>query len=442
MKATSILLLSVFFVLSNLPAHAGIDPIENLAIDRLHVLDVEATINPAIANYIDTEITLAEQQASSLVVIRLNTPGGLVSTTKDILARFGRAKLPIVVWITPEGASATSAGAIIASGSHLLLMSPGTNIGAATPVELGKDIKESDGRSKAINDLQALVRSLSETRGRNAEAFAEMIAKASSFSADEALKKNIIDGVVSSLDQIRAKLTDKVVVIHGKKYLLKFAAVLEVKEREMDQGQRLLNVLAHPSTAYILFIIGALLLYFEFQAPGGYVAGAVGVLFLLTAAIAFQVLPLNFGAIALLVAGLGLLILEVFVTSYGILAIAGLVCLMAGSLFLYRHQDGWLTVQYPIIFSTLAGIVAFGAILAWYLARENAKLGKRQFFALRGANGSVMSLLGSEGAGHLYQIKVQGEIWRGFSAESLLPGEQVTVVEQSPENLTLVIRKS
>lgn len=436
-----ILLLSFIFVLPNLQSFASIDPIENLKIDQLVVLDVEATINPAVSNYIQTEITKAEQSSRSLLIIRLNTPGGLVSTTKDILATFGRSKIPIVIWVTPEGASATSAGAIIASGSHALLMNRGTNIGAATPVGLGEDIKEKDGRSKAINDLTALVKSLSETRGRNASAFVEMIEKSSSFSAEDALKKQIIDGMATSLDQIRTILSGKTVIVLGKKYLIQFAPIVEVKEIPMDAGQRLLNVLAHPSTAYILFILGALLLYFEFQAPGGYIAGSVGVLCLLTAAIAFQVLPLNYGAVGLLVAGLGLLVLEVFVTSYGLLAIAGIACLGAGSLFLYRHTDSWMTIQYPIIFSSLSAVVVFGLILVWYFKKENAKNHQKHFFSMVQSKGHVFSVMGQESDYWFYQVKVNGEIWKAKSKDMLVAGEAIQITNQSSEDLILIVSK-
>lgn len=441
MFAKLILPITVFFVLCNFAARAGIDPITPMEIRRVQVLEVEATINPAVANYIQTELSLADKHPGTLFVIKLNTPGGLVSTTKDILAMFGRAQTPVVVWVTPEGASATSAGAIIASGAHLILMSPGTNIGAATPVALGEDLKESDGRSKAINDLTALVKALSQSRGRNPQAFAQMIEKSASFSAGEALKQGIVDGIISHLDEARVLLADKVVLIQGKKHLLKFAPIVEVLERPMDAGQRLLNVLAHPSTAYILFVLGALLLYFEFQAPGGYVAGAIGVLCLLTAGIAFQVLPLNFGAIALLAAGVGLLVLEVFITSYGLLALAGLACLVAGSLFLYRHEDGWMTVQYPIIFSSLAGVVVFGALLVWYIARENAKNTNKVFFSLVSEPAQILSAMGEMNGEFIYQVRVKGEIWRARSLTPLSPGDSVRVTAHSQDQLLLTVSK-
>ncbi len=411
----------------------------DLPVQRLVLLEVEATINPATLNYLQTEILRAEQEKDSLVVVRLNTPGGLVSTTKDIIALIGRSSRPVVVWVTPEGASATSAGAIIASAAHGLYMNRGTNIGAATPVELGKDIAEKDGRSKAVNDLSALVQSLSETRGRNGEAFRAMIDKANSYTADEALKKGAIDGIATGVEDLRAQLQGKLVAVQGEKHLIKFAAAVEVVERPMDAGQRLLNVFAHPATAYILFVLGAALLYFEFQAPGGYVLGSLGVLCLLVAGIAFQVLPLNYGAAALLVAGVAFLVLEIYVTSYGLLAGAGIACLAAGSLFLYRHEDSWLTIPYPAIFSTLVGVLAFAGVVVWYLARHPA--GKRVFFNLASHEGKVTRLLGQSDGAWLYQVQIGGEIWKARSTDAFALGDTVIAQRQDPDTLTLHVTR-
>lgn len=416
------------------------DPLERLSIKRLVVLDVDATINPAVANYLQTELKRAEGEAGSLVVMRLNTPGGLLSTTKDILTMVGRTTVPFVVWITPEGASATSAGAIIASSAHVLLMNRGTNIGAATPVTMGEDLKESDGRSKAINDLSAVMRSLSNTRGRNAEAFSRMISEAASFTAEEALAQKIADAEARSLDDIRALLQDKPVTIQGKKWLLEFAPALETVVRPMDAGQRLLNVFAHPTTAYVLFLIGVALIYFEFQAPGGYIAGAAGVLCLLTAGISFQVLPLNYGAVGLMLAGMLLLILEVFITSYGMLALAGLACLGTGSLFLFRHEDGWLSVPPMIVFSTLGGVAAFMGIVGWFFARDRHRP-RPHFFDHASDDGVVTTSYGQEGEHWLLQVKVRGEIWRARATEALAPGTRVRVERQSPDNLILDVTK-
>ncbi|MFP5458958.1 MAG: NfeD family protein [Bacteriovoracia bacterium] len=406
-------------------------------IDTFVVLEVDASINPAIYNYIKTELERSPEHPGQFFVIKLNTPGGLVSTTKDIITTIGKSPRPVVVWVTPEGASATSAGAIIASGAHGLVMSPGTNIGAATPVMLGEDIKAADGRAKAVNDLSALVKSLSELRGRNADAFAKMIATAASFTSEEAKKQNIIDGIVNSLDDIRALYDNRVMSLGGQKRTLKFAQVVQLETRNLDAGLSLLNIFAHPTTAYILFILGAALLYFEFQAPGGYISGGVGVLCLLLAGIGFQVLPLNMGAILLMVAGFVLLVLEIFITSYGLLALSGIGCLAAGSLFLFRHEDAWLTIQYSAIFSTLAAIVVFIGLIGWYLARHRAQ--KIDFFSHADQEAEVIRLLADEAAGTLYQVKVHGEIWKARGAAGLTPGTRVKVRKENSQELILEI---
>ena len=432
-----ILALLSLFVLPDL--QAKIDPLITRKIDRLVVLEVDASINPAIHNYIKTELERTPHNEGLFFVIKLNTPGGLVSTTKDIITVIGRSTRPVIVWVTPEGASATSAGAIIASGAHGLVMSPGTNMGAATPVGMGSDIKENDGRAKAVNDLSALVKSLSELRGRNAEAFAKMISTAASYTAEEAKKQNIIDGIVNSLDDIRVLYHDKPMTLSGKKVLLQFAPVVETEERPMDFGLSLLNIFAHPSTAYILFVLGAALLYFEFQAPGGYIAGSIGVFCLLLAGIGFQVLPLNFGAILLMVGGLVLLVLEIFITSYGLLALAGLGCLVAGSLFLFRHEDGWMTVQYSVIFSSLSAVALFIGLMGWYLARHRAP--REGFFDHTDQEAEILRELHMDGSQMLYQVKIQGEIWKARGDTQLTLGSKVKVRKQNSKELVLEIIK-
>ena len=168
---------------------------EGYEVKQISVLEVNSSINPATYNYLKTELSKLSADKGDLAILKLDTPGGLVTTTKDIITLIGKLTVPFVVWVTPEGASATSAGAIIASSAHLLVMSEGTNIGAATPVGIGKDIEKSDGKAKAINDLVALVRSLSKARGRNPDRFAEMISKASSFDSQTALKEKVINGI-------------------------------------------------------------------------------------------------------------------------------------------------------------------------------------------------------------------------------------------------------
>lgn len=434
MKLTTLLAL-VLFVLS-LRVIAAPTP-RPFIVETMVVLEIDASINPATARYLLRHLN--EARPGDLVVVKLNTPGGLVSTTKDIITSMGKSPVPVIIWVTPPGASATSAGAIIAAGAHGLFMDQGTNIGAATPVGLGSDIPESDGRAKAINDLRALVESLSELRGRNAKGFSEMIATSASFTSQDALKKKIIDGEASSLEALRSKLAGARVSLNGEARQLEFAQALSVVERPMDLGMSLLNVFAHPTTAYVLFVLGVALLYFEFQAPGGFLAGSVGVVLLILAAIAFQVLPLNFGAIALLVAGVFLLVLEVFITSYGLLTLAGLGCLFAGSLFLFDTPDAWMSVQYTTIFSTLGGVVAFVGFIAYYLARHRSA--KVRFFEHLGESATVVNAIAAEGTQTIYQVKTRGEIWRARGPAGLAQGAHVKIVQEDPQDLTLTIQQ-
>ncbi len=428
----SILTQLLILVFALIPLRVTATPLE---IRELSLLTVNSAITPATFDYLKQNFETLP--ATSLIVLRLNTPGGLVSTTKDIITLVGRRGRPFVVWITPEGASASSAGAIIASAAHFIFMSPGTNLGAATPVGLGGDINDGDGRRKALSDLKALVRSLSTSRGRPAAPFEKMISDASAFTADEARALRIIDGVVSSEKDLLSLVDGKTVVLDGVPRTIVVAAP-DVKTYDPSTGQKILAVLADPSTAYILFLLGVALIYFEFQAPGGFVAGSVGLCFLILSGISFQVLPLDWGSLGLIATGIFLLILELFVISYGILSIAGLAALVAGSLFLFHGDTGYISVEYTVIFSALAGaILGIGGIV-WYLYREEKQRSKiDDFFLPVGARGFVLTKL----SGQEYQVRVRGEIWRAFADEELSVSDPIAVTEVDPRGLLIKIRK-
>ncbi|HXH76739.1 MAG TPA: NfeD family protein [Bacteriovoracaceae bacterium] len=404
-------------------------------VKEINYLSVNSAITPATLDYLKHQFSKLPE--NSLVVIKMNTPGGLVSTTKEIITLIGRQKFPVAVWITPEGASAASAGAIIASAAHFIFMAPGTNMGAATPVGLGEDLKENDGRKKAMNDLTAMVRSLSNSRGRPATPFEDMIKNASSYTDRESLKLKIIDGIVSNHGQLESILQGKSFTHQGVEYVLQFDKNVSSREYEPTMGQKLLEVLADPSTAYFLFLIGIALIYFEFQAPGGFLSGSLGLVFIILSAISFQVLPLDWGALGLIILGIGLLVLEVFITSYGLLTIFGLVAFVMGSLFLFHGETGFISVEYPVMFSTLAGMVFSVGIIVWYLYKEKKNLGKvSDFFLPTGAIGKVMTK-SQQG----YQVKVKGETWNATSPDSLDVSDQVEVVSVDQERLVVHVKK-
>ncbi len=433
---------------------------EKFMVKNIFKMSVESTINPATHRYLEQGFERAKKAGDALIIIKLNTPGGLVTTTKDILSLFGKSSSPVIVWITPEGASATSAGALISSGAHFLYMSPGTNIGAATPINMSGDIpgkkttkkkgekkdpieemtspqkQGSDLRAKAINDLVALTRSLSEARGRNAEAFEKMISEAKSFTAKEALKKNIIEGIASNSTDILIEIQDKEFELQGDKYKLDVHPKSKTVVIEQNLSDYLLNVFSHPQLAYLFFLIGAALIYFELQAPGGFIAGGIGVLFLILAGMGFQVLPINLGAGGLIIASFILFVLEMYITSYGILSLAGIVALTFGSLLLFDTQDSLVTLDRTFIFSTVAGIGAF-ILLITYVFLKFRREDSIDFFQPTNEQGVVHKKLSQ----NQYQIKASGSFWRATSDEELEVGDRVSVIENNAEKLMIKIKK-
>ena len=405
------------------------NPFDVHPVKKILNLDVDSSINPATYSFLKTGYGKAERESYDLVLVKLNTPGGLVSTTKDIITLFGDSEVPTVVWVNPEGASATSAGAIISSAAHFLYMAGGSNIGAATPIaSQGQDI-ESDSKSKAVNDLVALVKSLAQLRGRNQEKFGKMIEEAASYQAQEALELNIIDGVVSTEQELIEDLQGRMTYLKGHQIKIQIEQP-SFHTLEMDFGQRLLNIFADPNMAYILFVLGAALLYLEMQVPGTFIAGSIGVICLVLAGIGFQILPLNFGAFGLILVAFVLMVLELYVTSFGLLSISGIICLILGSLFLFRTEDSYIGMSKLLIITTASTIGAFILGLGIYWIRDTKKnKQKDNYYDVAGKQSTIVKVLDSEEEGMFYyQVKISGELWKAKSTDEYQPG-QVCVIK-------------
>lgn len=313
-------------------------------------------------------------------------------------------------------------------------------MGAATPIQMGGDIEESDSRNKAVNDLVALVKSLADARGRNAEGFELMISEAKSFTAQEALEENLINGIVNRENELWEKIDGQSIIIQGESLEISLEGTPQVETIGMDPGQLLLNLLASPMTAYVLFLIGAALLYFEFQSPGGFIAGGVGVFCVLLAGIGFQVLPLNFGALALIALAFVLFLLEVYVTTYGIFTIAGVMSLITGSLFLYRTDDSYIEVSLPVIFSSVGAILAFVLIVIFVISRDQKNVGKKTFNEIVNKRGKVIELTDQASPeSFYYQVKVGGEFWKATSKQKIEPGEACLVTSHNDKDMILEI---
>lgn len=436
-----ILFLGCFFLRqSNLFAQENI--FEEYPVHKILTLKVDSTINPATLNYLREGFTKAHKEGFDLILLTLNTPGGLVSTTSDILTEIGQSDIPVAIWITPQGAAAISAGAIMSSAAHLLVMSEGTSIGAATPIEMSGDIKEKDARAKAINAITGMVQGMAEARGRDPVAFGDMVTKAKMFNSKEAIDLKIIDGIAHTRNEFLNLIEGKHLVVKNK--------FLSISERnptfvdfEMDPGQKLLNIFASPSLAYILFLLGAALIYFELQAPGGFLAGSLGVICLLLSGIGLQVLPLNFGAMALIILSFILFILEIYITSFGILTLAGLASLTTGSLFLFRTDDSYLHFSHTLIFSMVGAITLFIALMGayiWWDHKHGPVKKNRNFLGHSGKTAHILNILESEISGVFkYQVKVSGEIWNAKSKKLYKIGDTAEILDEDTEEMYLVI---
>lgn len=399
------------------------------------LVPVTSTINPASLNIIQDAITSLSKKEGGALVLKINTPGGGLLVTKQIQSLLGESNIPLIAWISPEGGSATSAGALIANSTNLIFMAEGTNIGAATPVELNSDLSQ-DLRNKAINDLSAQAKGLALTHGRNQNEFSAMIENAKSFNHDEAFKLKIAQGIANDFLSLKKQLNQLTINIKGEPKLLFVNPNAMVEEYKIDLGQEILSLLGHPQIAYFLLMSGIMFIYFELQTPGGFLAGSLGALSLILATLGMQILPIHWGALSLLFASGVFFVLEIYITSFGILSLLGLASFLTGSLFLYRSQDGYIELKHSIIYTTTGTLAVFLALITIYMLRNKIK--KENFFSPLGKTGYVINCHPHG----LYQIKVGGEIWNAYSESGKLNLDEEVLVTEHPHNsLTLKIQK-
>jgi len=397
-------------------------------------IDLNGTINPSILRQLQEG--LKEAPHPNLILIKLNTPGGLLSTTRDFLTALGDLHLPWVVWIAPAGASATSAGAIIAAGAQVIVAAEGTNIGAATPIDLSGNSMQKDLRKKVINDMVAQVQAMAAMHGRNAKAFEEMIAKASSFAAPQALREHVIDHIVNQESELWTFLHQHVVHLDGKSLKLEIASAPQVVTPQLSWGTQFLQVIAHPELAYILFLLALGLFYLEFHTGGTMVVAGFGVICLILAGMSFQVLPINFGGVGLIVLGAILLGLEIFITSYGLLAISGILALAIGSILVFNTADAYLQIPYSFFLATCLILLLLFGILVYLIVRDIRRGG--DFFSLKTADAVIV---GAPENSPFWQVRVRGEVWQAKIQEGTPHiGESWEIVDEDRKQMVLTIK--
>ncbi|MGB0620956.1 MAG: NfeD family protein [Myxococcota bacterium] len=423
------------------------------------VVTIDGSINPASADYLIGAIEQAEAEEAAAVLIELDTPGGLVSSTQDIIQAMLNATVPTIVFVTPRGATATSAGTFITLAANVAAMMPGTSIGAAHPVSLfgGAPPPPSEGQGeggeaaapakdvvteKMENYLAAYVESIASQRSRNVEWAQDAVRRSVAVTAEKALELNVIDLVVDSREALLAAIDGREVQLGGDTSTLTVAGARSVPI-EKTLLQAIFDFLSDPNVATILLAIGAVGLYMEFQSPGLIVPGAIGVAAFVLLGFALQILPFSWVGMLFMVLGIGLLIAELFVASFGLLFAAGITCFLVGGTMIFdRPEASDLTVDFwQVLFPMTVAMSIFGAVIAYTLGRtlfSQQTAGVDEMIGLVGRCESAIPA-GGEGAGK-GKVFVRGEYWNCTAEEEIAEGDPVEIVQI--DGLTLRVRSA
>jgi membrane-bound serine protease (ClpP class) len=395
---------------------------------EIRVIEVAAPIGPGVAEFIKTSLAAAEDDQAACVVIALDTPGGLASAMRDIEMAILASRVPVVVYVSPSGARAASAGVMITMAADIAAMAPGTNIGAAHPVGAGgREINETMS-AKVVNDMVAHARSVATSKGRNADWVEKAIRESVAVTETEALEQNIIDIVAKDLDDLIAQIDGRQVADKGP-LDLKDAPRRTVQE---DLRTRVLKAISDPNIAFLLFLLGAAGLYFEFSHPGALFPGIIGGICLVLAIFAFQVLPVNSVGILLIALAVVFFLLEIKITSYGMLSLAGVVSLFLGALMLYEGDDPAVRISWSVLIPTVGLVSAFFVGVAGLAFRSQVATTQTGQRGLVGKIGVVKQDLDPDG-----KVFVHGELWNATAGVPIGSGRTVRITRV--EGLVLTV---
>ena len=403
-------------------------------------LTIDDAIGPATDDYIERAIETATLQHAVLIVIRMDTPGGLDSAMRSIIKNITNSSVPVAVYVAPTGARAASAGTYILYASHIAAMAPGTNLGAATPVQIGgisppdsqkgkdKEDKSAPDDSKStlerkiINDAVAYIRGLAQLRGRNQEWAEKAVREAASLPAGDALKINVIDIIATSTADLLKQIDGREVFIQGQKRRLKTAG-LTVKEINPDWRSRLLSVITNPNIAYILMLVGIYGVILEFSNPGAIVPGTVGAICLLLAMYSFQLLPINYAGMGLILLGIALMVGEAFEPSFGMLGIGGVIAFVIGSIILMDTDAPGFGIDISLIATfALTSVILFVFVIGMAIkARRRPIVSGME--ELLGSEALVIEDFAQNG-----RVNIHSENWNALSDTPLHKGQSVKVI--------------
>ena len=415
------------------------------------VIEIREAIQPSTAGFLERVVDEASAGGARFVVIRLDTPGGLYDATRSMVETILDSPIPVIVYISPSGAHAASAGTFIAAAGHIAAMANGTNIGAASPVDVtGEDLPDTI-ESKATNDAAAFLRSIAEERGRNVQALEDTVTRAQAYSASEALTQNVIDIVAKDLEQLLADIDGRSVDLSGGAYVIESAGV-EIREVEQNLLERFLGIISNPNITFLLLIAGAVGIFIEFWSPGLIGPGILGVICLALAFVAFGNLPVNWAGVGLIALAMVLMYVETQTPGFGVFGIGGAVSLVLGSIFLFggffegftpppfegvRFQvNYWLVGAVTVAVSGLLVFVARDIRATQRIAAMGSRKGITTPPSILGANGIVTTDLAPTG-----MVQVEGEEWSAESdtGETIEKDAEVVVIQV--EGLTLKVTR-
>ncbi len=403
--------------------------------DFVYLLKIEEIINPATAGFIIRGIEKAEEEGASCLVIQMDTPGGLMESMRSIVKRILASEVPIILYVAPSGSRAGSAGVFITLAAHIAAMAPGTNIGAAHPVQMGAQEKNEEMEAKILNDTVAYIKTIARQRGRNEQWAEQAVRESVSVKEDEALKLGIIDLVSPSLEDLLTRVDGRGVKIAPGKVITLRVKDLEVRTIKMSFRDQLLSIISNPSIAYILLMLGFYGLLYELANPGVIFPGVIGGICLILAFFSFQMLPINYAGVALILLGIILFIAEIKITSYGMLSVGGVISLLLGSIMLIDSPADFLRISFikvilPVVLVT-AAFFLFALVMVVRAHRRRPTTGKE---GLIGGIGIAKTDLRPEGL-----VEIRGELWNAVAEEGVKTGEKIQV--EAMEGMKVRVRR-
>lgn len=409
------------------------------------LLEVNGAIGPATYDYLSRNLKQAHQKKAQLIIIRMDTPGGLDTSMRGIIKDIIASQIPVVTFVAPGGARAASAGTYILYASHIAAMAPATNLGAATPVQIAgfpdgdRGKKEDEGETKPgdpmmkkiVNDAVAYIRGLAQMRDRNEQWAEQAVREGVSLSAEEALAKNVIDLIARDIGDLLAKLDGRKINLLGNELTLSTQQVT-VERIEPDWRARLLSIITDPNVAYILMLVGIYGLIYEFASPGMILPGVAGIISLLLALFAFQVLPINYAGLALMILGIAFMLAEVFVPSFGALGIGGVIAFVIGSIMLLDTGIPGYGISIPLIgmFALLsAGFFMFVVGMAVKARQRPVVSGEEELIGSFG--------IGLEDFDQAGKVRVHSELWDARTNQPVHQGGRIKVIGRDGLLLTV-----